>query len=128
MPGRVTSAYGPRPAQPAGAPVFHGGTDIAAPTGTAIAAPGAGTVTHAEMGYNGSDRWGNTVEINHGNGWSTLYAHLDAITVAPGQAIAAGQQIGTVGMTGVATGPHVHVELHHDGERVDPSDYLSGLD
>ena len=63
VPGRVTSAYGSRPAQPAGAPVFHGGTDIAAPSGTAISAPGAGTVIHAAMGYNGSDRWGNTVEI-----------------------------------------------------------------
>lgn len=125
--GRVTSAYGPRPAQPAGAPVFHGGTDIAAPTGTAISAPGAGTVTHAAMGYHGSDRWGNTIEIDHGNGWSTLYAHLDEIDVQRGGTVNAGQTIGTVGNTGVATGPHVHVEVHHDGQRVDPADYLTGL-
>jgi len=128
VPGRVTSTYGPRPAQPAGAPVFHGGTDIAAPTGTAISAPGAGTVIHAAMGYRGSERWGNTVEIDHGNGWSTVYAHLDAIGVAPGQSVAPGQQIGTVGTTGAATGPHVHVELHLNGERVDPAGYLAGLD
>ena len=126
--GRVTSTYGPRPAQPAGAPVFHGGTDIAAPSGTAISAPGAGTVIHAAMGYRGSERWGNTVEIDHGDGWSTVYAHLDAIGVAPGQSLAPGEQIGTVGMTGAATGPHVHVELHLNGERVNPAGYLTGLD
>ncbi|SDM25078.1 M23/M56 family metallopeptidase [Maricaulis salignorans] len=126
--GRITSAYGPRPARPAGSPVFHGGTDIAASTGTAISAPGAGTVVHAEMGYNGSERWGNTVEIDHGDGWSTVYAHLDAIGVASGQSVAPGQQIGTVGTTGASTGPHVHVELHFNGERVDPAGYLTGLD
>ncbi len=128
VPGRVTSVYGPRPARPAGAPVFHGGTDIAAPAGTAISAPGAGTVIHAEMGYNGSARWGNTVEIDHGDGWSTVYAHLDTIGVTPGQSLAPGQRIGAVGMTGAATGPHVHVELHFNGERVDPAGYLAGLD
>ncbi|WP_417485017.1 peptidoglycan DD-metalloendopeptidase family protein [Maricaulis salignorans] len=126
--GRITSAYGPRPARPAGSSVFHGGTDIAASTGTAISAPGAGTVVHAEMGYNGSERWGNTVEIDHGDGWSTVYAHLDAIGVASGQSVAPGQQIGTVGTTGASTGPHVHVELHFNGERVDPAGYLAGLD
>ena len=126
--GRITSAYGARPAQPAGAAPFHGGTDIAAPTGTAIVAPGAGTVIHAAMGYQGSDRWGNTIEIDHGNGWSTVYAHLDAINVATGQTLSAGDQIGTVGTTGASTGPHVHVELHHAGERVDPADHMAGLD
>lgn len=125
--GHVTSPYGSRPARPVGAPVFHGGTDIGAPTGTAISAPGAGTVTHAAMGYGGSDRWGNTIEIDHGNGWSTIYAHLNEIDVEPGQAVSAGETIGTVGSTGVATGPHVHVEVHHDGQRVDPADYLTGL-
>ncbi|WP_417491163.1 peptidoglycan DD-metalloendopeptidase family protein [Maricaulis sp.] len=125
--GRVTSVYGPRPARPAGSPVFHGGTDIAASTGAAISAPGAGTVVHAEMGYQGSERWGNTIEIAHGDGWSTVYAHLDTINVEPGQAVAAGDQIGTVGTTGASTGPHVHVELHHDGERVDPAGIVPGL-
>ncbi|WP_339743262.1 M23/M56 family metallopeptidase [uncultured Maricaulis sp.] len=125
--GRITSAYGPRPERPVGSPPFHGGIDIAAPVGTALTAAGAGRVTHAAMGYNGSDRWGNTVEIDHGNGWSTLYAHLDEIDVQRGGTVSAGQIIGTVGSTGVATGPHVHVEVHHDGQRVDPADYLTGL-
>ncbi|WP_417478191.1 peptidoglycan DD-metalloendopeptidase family protein [Maricaulis sp.] len=128
VPGRVTSAYGPRPARPAGSPVFHGGTDIAAPAGTLISAPGAGTVIHAQMGYQGSERWGNTVEIDHGDGWSTVYAHLETIGVTPGQSLAPGQRIGAVGSTGAATGPHVHVELHFNGERVDPAGYLAGLD
>ncbi|WP_417493311.1 peptidoglycan DD-metalloendopeptidase family protein [Maricaulis sp.] len=125
--GRITSAYGPRPARPAGAPVFHGGTDIAAPSGTVVVAPGSGTVTQAGMGYNGSDAWGNTIAIDHGDGWETIYAHLDGFDVVAGDQVAAGQQIGRVGTTGNSTGPHVHVELHHDGERVDPAGVIPGL-
>ncbi len=125
--GRVTSHFGNRPARPAGAPVFHGGTDIAAATGTPVWAPDDGAVIHAELGFNGSDRWGNTVVIQHRDGWQTLYAHLDRIDVEVGDTLAAGSQLGTVGTTGASTGPHVHVELRHNGERVDPATRLSGL-
>jgi bla regulator protein blaR1 len=124
--GRTTSSYGNRPARPAGAPIFHGGMDIAAPTGTAVWAPDDGAVIHAQMGFNGSDRWGNTVVIQHADGWQTVYAHLDRIDVAVGDTLLAGSQIGTIGTTGASTGPHVHVELRHQGERVDPATRLTG--
>jgi len=126
--GRVTSGFGARPSRPLGANRFHGGTDIAAPVGTEIHAPAAGVITHAGMGFEGSDRWGNTVMIDHGNGWSTLYAHMDSLAVEPGEVLAAGSVLGTVGQTGVATGPHLHVEVRHEGERLDPAGYLPGLD
>jgi len=125
--GRVTSHFGNRPARPAGASVFHGGTDIAASTGTPVRAPRDGAVIHAEMGFNGSDRWGNTVVIQHEDGWQTIYAHLDRIDVEVGDVLQAGGALGTVGTTGASTGPHVHVELRHNGERVDPASHLAGL-
>ncbi|MEA1942946.1 MAG: peptidoglycan DD-metalloendopeptidase family protein [Pseudomonadota bacterium] len=125
--GRVTSRYGNRPARPAGAPVFHHGTDIAAERGTPIVAPGAGVVVHAAAGFNGEAAWGNTVAIDHGNGWQTVYAHMEGFDVSPGDRVTPGQQIGRVGSTGRSTGPHVHVELRHNGERVDPAGYLPGL-
>tara|TARA_R110000868_G_scaffold158190_3_gene386122 strand:- start:3697 stop:5781 length:2085 start_codon:yes stop_codon:yes gene_type:complete len=125
--GRVSSSFGPRPAQPAGAPPFHGGVDVAAPSGTIIVAPGSGTVVQAAMGYDGSDAWGKTIVLDHGNGWQTLYAHLDAFEVEPGDQVAAGQKIGRVGTTGNSTGPHVHVELLHEGQRVDPASVIPGL-
>ena len=126
--GRITSRYGERPARPAGAPAVHHGYDIAAERGTPVAAPGAGVVVHAAAGYRGSEAWGNTIAIDHGNGWQTVYAHLEGFDVAEGDQVAAGEQIGRVGATGRATGPHVHVELHHNGERVDPSGQVPGLD
>lgn len=125
--GRISSRYGHRPAAPAGIPRDHRGTDIAAPTGTPIHAPGAGTVTHAAAGLNGSEAWGNTVVIDHGAGWQTVYAHMDGFDVEVGDFVDAGEQIGRVGSTGRSTGPHVHVELRHDGERIDPATWLPGL-
>ncbi|WP_304071257.1 M23/M56 family metallopeptidase [Maricaulis maris] len=125
--GRISSRYGTRPSAPAGIPRNHRGTDIAAPTGTPIRAPGAGTVTHAAAGLNGSDAWGNTVVIDHGAGWQTVYAHMDGFDVEVGDFVDAGEQIGRVGSTGRSTGPHVHVELRHDGERIDPATRLPGL-
>ncbi len=125
--GRVTSHFGHRPSRPAGSPVHHRGTDIAAPTGTPIWAPSGGTIVHAQMGYNGSDRWGNTVVIDHGNGWQTAYAHMHRIDVEVGDTVAAGAQLGQIGSTGASTGPHVHVELRHGGEVIDPANHLPGL-
>ena len=125
--GRMASRFGPRPARPAGSPPHHGGVDIAGPLGTSVTAPAAGVVTHAEMGLNGSDRWGNVIIVDHGEGWQTIYAHLDGFDVAAGDSVAAGQQIGRMGSTGASTGPHLHVEVRHNGQRVDPADHLPGL-
>ena len=126
--GRITSRYGDRPARPAGAPAFHHGFDIAAERGTPITAPGPGVIVHAAAGYRGEEAWGNTVAIDHGNGWQTVYAHMEGFDVRVGDQVMAGEQIGRIGATGRVTGPHVHVELHHNGERVDPTGQVPGLD
>lgn len=125
--GRVTSHFGNRPSRPAGAEADHGGIDIAAPSGTPILAAAGGTVRHAEAGYNGWPAWGNTVVIDHGNGWETLYAHMQDIEVDAGATVAAGEEIGTVGSTGRSTGPHLHLEVRHNGQRVDPAAHVTGL-
>lgn len=124
--GRTSSRFGPAAPGPNG-PRNHTGQDIAAPAGTPVTAPAGGRVTYAGNDYNGQESWGNVVEIDHGGGWTTVYAHLQDYAVAPGDAVRAGQSIARVGTSGVATGPHLHVEVHRDGERLDPADFLPGL-
>lgn len=98
----------------------HWGTDFAAATGTAVDAAGAGRVVLAR------DRIlsGKTVILEHLPGVYSLYYHLDSLSVAEGQFVETGVRIGTVGMTGFATGPHVHWELRVSGQAVDPMRYL----
>ena len=95
---------------------MHTGLDFPAPTGTPVVAARTGIVTVARWlsGY------GNTVAIRHKLGTSTLYAHLSAIFVRPGQRVAVGQPVGRVGATGSATGPHLHFELRVRGAPIDP--------
>lgn len=126
--GRISSRFGPRPSQPAGAPPMHSGTDIAAPQGTPIVAPASGRIVHADFGFADSEAWGNTIAIDHGNGWQTVYAHMEGFDVSLGDLVSPGQQIGRVGSTGNSTGPHVHVEVRHNGERIDPAQHVPGLD
>ena len=97
----------------------HRGTDYAAPTGTPIRATADGTVQRA--GWNGG--YGNMVDIQHANGYVTRYAHMNAIQrgVQAGTRVRQGQTIGTVGMTGQATGPHLHYEVHRNGVAINPS-------
>ncbi|MGJ3232250.1 MAG: M23/M56 family metallopeptidase [Oceanicaulis sp.] len=126
--GRSTSGYGPRDLPGYDVPRFHSGHDIAAAVGTPIRAPAAGRVTYAGDFYREEENWGRVVEIDHGDGWSTVYGHLDGFIVAEGDTVRAGQVFATVGRTGVATGPHLHVEVHVNSERVDPADHLPGLE
>ncbi|SAK39055.1 peptidase M23B [Caballeronia glebae] len=100
---------------------FHPGMDLVAPTGTPVLAAGAGRVIHAGPmpGY------GNTVEIDHGNGFITRYAHASKIEVRVGQQVQPREPIAEVGSTGRSTGPHLHFEVRVGGQPVNPADYLA---
>lgn len=127
--GRVSSPFGMRTHPVYGGQRLHAGMDIANSTGTPIVAAEAGTVIVAE--YRRS--FGNTVMISHvvdGKSVTTLYAHLNSIQVSAGNSVSRGQQIGTMGATGTATGPHLHFEVHPGGYRgagsaVNPANYLN---
>jgi murein DD-endopeptidase MepM/ murein hydrolase activator NlpD len=98
----------------------HEGIDLAAPMGAPIIAPASGRVISVgnEPGY------GNTFQIDHGNGIITKFAHCSRIVVHVGQRVTRGQLIATVGNTGLATGPHLHYEVHVNGKPVDPLKYV----
>ncbi|MDQ3365558.1 MAG: M23 family metallopeptidase [Myxococcota bacterium] len=97
-------------------PKFHTGTDFRGKRGTPVLAAGGGVVTFAgRMGG-----YGNIVHVDHGGGVITRYAHLRRIEASRGAAVAAGEQIGQLGSTGRATGPHLHFEVRLDGRPVDP--------
>jgi len=95
---------------------FHSGVDMAAPAGTPVRAAAAGIVTVAwnPIGY------GVYVVVQHGGGVSTLYGHLERTGLVSGDLVAAGDEIGLVGSTGLSTGPHLHFEVRRDGRPVDP--------
>jgi murein DD-endopeptidase MepM/ murein hydrolase activator NlpD len=99
----------------------HGGTDFLSPSGTPVAAPAAGRVLLAQDLY----FTGNTVILDHGLGLFSLFAHLSAIDVADGAAVAAGAVVGKVGATGRVTGPHLHWTVRLNGARVDPLSLLA---
>jgi murein DD-endopeptidase MepM/ murein hydrolase activator NlpD len=118
--GTITSPFGWRSNPFGGAPEFHQGLDIAAPSGTTVTAAAAGTVIMAQW-YGG---YGNYILIDHGGGYSTGYGHLSAIYVSSGQSVQRGQAIGAVGSTGQSTGPHLHFEVRIAGKPVDPAPRL----
>jgi murein DD-endopeptidase MepM/ murein hydrolase activator NlpD len=115
IPG-VSSNYGERIHPLTGERHFHAGVDLRAGEGTAILAAAPGVVKRS--GERGG--YGNAIEVDHGNGLSTLYAHASELNVREGQQIAAGQEIGAVGATGRATGPHLHFEVRLNGKPIDP--------
>lgn len=112
--GRLTSSYGRRWGR------MHNGLDIAAPTGTPIKAADGGTVVYS--GARGS--FGYMVEINHGNGYVTRYAHASKLHVKVGQKVYKGQHIANVGNTGRSTGSHLHFEVLKNGSNVNPSSFV----
>ncbi len=115
--GVVSSPYGLR----WGGTDFHPGMDIANDMGTPIVATADGIVEYA--GWN-SGGYGNMVDINHGNGIMTRYGHASQVVVSTGQHVKRGQLIAYMGSTGFSTGPHVHYEVHVNGNRVNPISYL----
>ncbi|MCQ8184267.1 M23/M56 family metallopeptidase [Parvularcula maris] len=115
--GRVTSTYGIRADPWTKEQTRHHGLDIAAPLGTPVRAPAAGQVTRArEMGA-----YGNVLEVTHEGGIVTRYAQLDGFEANVGDRVRAGQTIARLGSSGRSTGPHLHLEVFVDGERVDPA-------
>lgn len=116
----ISSSFGVRKDPLIGTPALHSGMDFRAPYGSPARATAAGVVTKA--GWNGG--YGRMVEIDHGNGFSTRYAHLSKILVAPDQKIVAGDTVGEVGSSGRSTGPHLHYEVRRNGDAVDPLRFI----
>ncbi len=115
--GRLTSRFGMRADPFTGSPRFHNGIDIALPTGTEVGSSASGRVTF--VGRRGG--YGNVVEVDHGGGLVSLYAHLQSASVTEGEEVLAGQTVGLSGQSGRSTGPHLHYEMRRDGEPVNPS-------
>ncbi len=118
---RLTSGFGYRRDPFHGRTAFHRGIDLAGKRGTPIYAPAAGTVL--KVGRLGG--YGNVVEIDHGNGVVTRYAHLHAYHVRRGDVVAPGDRLGAMGRSGRATGVHLHYEVMVDGHYVDPARFLA---
>jgi len=120
-PGKqVSSAFGVRKDPLLGTPALHAGMDFRATLGSSVRSAGEGTVVSA--GWNGG--YGRMVEIDHGNGLTTRYAHLSRILVSKGDKVAAGDVVGRVGSTGRSTGPHLHYEVRRDGKALNPVKFI----
>jgi murein DD-endopeptidase MepM/ murein hydrolase activator NlpD len=115
--GRVLASYGNTPGGG-----HNDGINIAAPRGTPVRSIDAGTVAYAGNEVKG---YGNIVLIKHANGWISAYAHLDDMTVKPGDTIAAGQVIAKVGDSGGVAEPQLHFELRRGKKPVDPKEFLA---
>lgn len=122
-PGIVSSSFGLRTDPLDGTKEFHKGVDIAAPEGTPVKAAAPGKVISSGW-ING---YGNMVEVDHGGGLVTRYAHNSRNLVSVGEEIQAGQPIALVGSTGRSTGPHVHFEVRRLGKPVDPAELVGDL-
>jgi murein DD-endopeptidase MepM/ murein hydrolase activator NlpD len=121
--GWISSRYGERNDPFTGERVRHRGLDFAGTRGSAVLSVAGGVVIWAS----GRAGYGKTVEIDHGNGYRTRYAHNDSLTVGVGDHVTAGQTIATMGDTGRASSPHVHFEVLKNGSQVNPSKFVGQL-
>jgi murein DD-endopeptidase MepM/ murein hydrolase activator NlpD len=119
--GYISSYFGERMDPFNGEEAFHKGIDFASDAGTDVLAVAAGIVTWAGP----REGYGNLVEVNHGNGYVTRYAHAARALVAVGDQVERGQAVAVVGSTGRSTGPHVHFEVLRDGRQIDPMVYVA---
>jgi murein DD-endopeptidase MepM/ murein hydrolase activator NlpD len=119
----LTSTFGNRIDPFAHSHAFHAGLDFAARVGTPIASAAGGVVAFA--GFKRDFGW--VVDIDHGNGLMTRYAHASQLLVRAGEVVVPGDRIAMVGSTGRSTGPHLHFEVLRAGDQVDPKRYLAGL-
>jgi murein DD-endopeptidase MepM/ murein hydrolase activator NlpD len=120
--GLAGSGFGVRTDPFNGRPALHAGLDFPAEPGTPVVAAAGGLVSANEW----HPAYGNLLEIDHGNGLKTRYAHNDSVDVALGALVRRGQQVAKVGNTGRSTGPHLHFEVLVDGAPQDPARFLAG--
>jgi murein DD-endopeptidase MepM/ murein hydrolase activator NlpD len=118
--GYITSGFGTRSDPFTGGRAHHLGIDFSARTGDPVLAAAGGVVSFAGV----KNGYGNVVEVDHGNGYTTLYGHNSRLIVRVGDIVRAGQQLAKAGSTGRSTGPHVHFEVHVNGRPVNPRQFL----
>ena len=121
MGGYLSSLFGYRTDPMSGRKEFHEGLDFAGKQGTPVVAVAAGIITWSGSRYG----YGNMIEVSHGNGYITRYAHNNKNLVSVGEKVERGEVIATMGNTGRSTGTHVHFEVIYNGKHVDPKKYLS---
>ena len=121
--GHINSVYGYRDHPINGKYQFHGGVDIGAQMGDPILAFAAGTVEYVGE----DDSYGLYFQLDHGNGIKSFYAHCSAVCVTKGEAVTLGQKVAEVGASGMATGPHLHLELKYDRTHLNPIYYIEYL-
>jgi murein DD-endopeptidase MepM/ murein hydrolase activator NlpD len=118
--GWLSSNFGKRIDPFSGHPAYHYGVDIANHKGSKVEAIAPGVVTWAGERYG----YGQLVEIDHGNGYRTRYAHNQKVLVDVGERVTKGKVVGKVGRSGRSTGPHIHLEVLHNGDQIDPRKFL----
>jgi len=118
--GWISSGFGPRIDPFTGRPAMHRGVDIANHFGAPVLAASPGVVTFAGK----MEDFGYVVDIDHGYGYKTRYAHLSSLTVHVGDVMTDRQMLGRIGSTGHSTGPHLHYEVRHNGKLIDPNPFL----
>jgi murein DD-endopeptidase MepM/ murein hydrolase activator NlpD len=118
--GWISSYFGKRTDPFNGRTAFHRGVDFAGPAGAQVVSVASGVVTYSKDRFG----YGKTVEINHGNGYVTRYAHNQRVLVAVGDTVQKGQAIALIGSTGRSTGPHLHFEVLKQGRAVDPMSFV----